>query len=174
MASTSGKTSETSPNRLDVQHWYRRIYAFCQARLMSDSDCEDAVQETFARAIKHFPELRTHDAVGGWLRRIAHNVCVDMIRRQQIRRTDPVDVQTIANDATSDLPADRDQREHLMRLIRALPQSQREIILLYYYESMTYDQIAAWLGIARSTVCDRLHRARQSLRAELTTTGGAS
>ncbi|QEF98674.1 RNA polymerase sigma factor SigM [Stieleria maiorica] len=166
-------TDETAPDRLDVQQWYRRIYAFCQARLICDSDSEDAAQETFVRAIIHLHRLRTRDAIGGWLRQIAHNVCVDMIRRQQVRRSAGIDVQSIPTENEADAPADRDQKEHLMRLIAALPEPQREVLLLHYYDNLTYDEIAAWLGVARSTVHDRLHRARMKLKAELTTTGDA-
>ncbi|WP_182868613.1 RNA polymerase sigma factor [Rhodopirellula sp. JC639] len=56
-------TDEPAHDRLDVQQWYRRIYAFCQARLICDCDSEDAVQETFVRAIGHLQQLRTRERV---------------------------------------------------------------------------------------------------------------
>lgn len=122
------------------------------------------------RAITCVSELRNESALGGWLRQIANHVCVDMIRRQRVRRTDSMDMQTVPGDGGSHSVCDKDQQEHLMSLINALPETHREIVLLHYYEDMTYAEIAQWLGIARSTVSERLNKARQMLRSGLATT----
>lgn len=165
---------DNTPNcRLDIQHWYRRVYALCRSRLFSKADAEDATQETFVRGIAGIDELQTDAAVGGWLRKIARNVCVDTIRRNHTRRTSSVDLQAVSTTDKQDLTADRDQREHLMGLIDSLPQSHREIILLHYYESMTYDEMATWLNVARSTVNERLSKARHTLKVQLSTTENA-
>jgi RNA polymerase sigma-70 factor, ECF subfamily len=105
--------------------------------------------------------------MGGWLRQIAHNVCVDTIRRQKVRQTSPVNLDEVAGVATESTGG-RESREHLVRLVHALPESLREIVLLHYYDNMTYDQMAAWLNVARSTVNDRLSKARQLLKQQLT------
>ena len=168
--SLAGNPHEMTRCQLDVQHWYRRVYALCQSRLISRSDAEDATQETFARGLARIDELRSNAAIGAWLRQIARNVCVDIIRRQTVRRTSPLDVQAMPADAHHDPTSDRDQREHLMRLINALPDSNREIVLLHYYEDMTYEQMADWLGIARSTVSERLSKARYLLKTQLAMT----
>lgn len=166
--------TETSIDQLDIQFWYRRVYALCRSRLMTPCDSDDATQETFVRAIAKYSDLRSGAAVGGWLRQIAHNVCVDLIRRKQVRRTEPVDIQGIPIDGGSEIASDRDQQEHIMKSINALPETQREIVLLHYYDEMTYDEIAAWVGVARSTVNERLSKARQNLRKVLATTEDVS
>ena len=159
---------ELSECQLDVQFWYRRVFAFCHSRLISSFDAEDATQETFVRALSRIHELRAQAAMGGWLRQIAHNVCVDTIRRQKVRQTLSTDLNEVAGKSTE--PAcKRESREHLVHLVHALPESLREIVLLHYYESMTYDQMASWLNVARSTVNDRLSKARQLLKQQLST-----
>ena len=55
----------------------------------------------------------------------------------------------------------------MIGLVHALPPQLRETILLHYYEDMTYDEIANWLGVARSTVNERLSKARKLLRLKL-------
>ena len=157
---------EPSEYQLDVQFWYRRVFAFCHSRLISPVDAEDATQETFVRALSRLHELRVAAAMGGWLRQIAHNVCVDTIRRQKVRQTSPANFDEVAGTATES--NGRETREHLVHLVHALPESLREIVLLHYYENMTYDQMAAWLNVARSTVNDRLSKARQLLKQQLT------
>ncbi len=159
---------ELSVCQLDIQFWYRRVFALCHSRLISSVDAEDATQETFVRALGKVHELRAADAMGGWLRQIAHNVCVDTIRRQKVRRTSPADFREVA-EVSSEPARARESREHLVQLVHALPESLREIILLHYYESMTYDEMASWLHVARSTVNERLSKARQLLKQQLLT-----
>ncbi len=150
-----------------VRHLYGRIHALCQSQLRSQADAEDAVQETFMRGMARLDELKSPEAITGWLRGIAHNVCVDLIRRNRVRYTSSTDVATLPTDDTPANITDHEERDHLMGLIHALPEPLRETILLHYYDEMTYDQMAAWLGVARSTVNDRLSKARGMLKHQL-------
>ena len=161
--SDTGALHEKASCQLDVQFWYRRVFAHCHSRLLSPLDAEDATQETFFRALARIDELRAPAAMGGWLRQISHHVCIDMIRRQKVRQTSPADFNQIASVTTESAG----HREHVVRLVQALPESLREIVLLHYYDDMTYDQMASWLNVARSTVNERLSKARQLLKQQL-------
>jgi len=148
-----------------IRDWYGRVYALCQSKLRSQADAEDATQETFMRGLAGLEQLRSPDAIGGWLRGIANNVCIDVIRRNQVRQT--------CNDNVADLPSPdddthaRDTQDDLLGIVHNLPHPLRETILLHYYEEMTYDEIAIWLGVARSTVNQRLSKARSLLKRKL-------
>jgi RNA polymerase sigma-70 factor (ECF subfamily) len=170
---SNGPGRESASCQLEVQHWYRRVYALCQSRLMSAADAEDAAQETFVRGLARIGELRSAEALGGWLRQIAHNVCIDMIRRQKVRQTSATDVHRVPDDHVTETTAKRDEREHLLGLIGELPEPLREIILLHYYDNMTYDEMATWLDVARSTVNERLSKARHLLKTRLVSTENA-
>jgi len=164
---TSHKAESTC--QLDVQSWYRRVYALCQSRLRMPADAEDAAQETFLRGFRQIEELRDEQALGAWLRRIASNVCVDFVRRRKVRETSLMDIETVASCEHRE-ECDRenkDRNEMIRALVANLPEHLAEIILLHYYEEMTYDQMAEWLGIARSTVNERLSKARKLLRQQL-------
>ncbi len=154
---------DESNDQLDISVWYRRVYALCQAKLISQSDAEDAAQETFVRGIARLHELRSMDAMGGWLRGIARNVCIDVIRRNKVRQSSPEPVETLA--ARTDSSPDRS--DQLIAYVKQLPDPLREVVLLHYYEEMTYDQMARWLGVARSTVSERLGRARKILKQKM-------
>lgn len=144
------------------------MFAFCQSKLISSVDAEDATQEVFVRALTSIRELRSPAALGGWLRQIAHNVCVDSIRRQKVRRTTSTNLDDVAGSSVESA-SKNESREQLVQLVLALPEPLREIVLLHYYDSMTYDQMAAWLNVARSTVNERLSKARQLLKQQLMT-----
>ncbi len=129
---------------------------------MSRCDAEDATQETFIRGLRQVRELRSTDAMGGWLRSIARNVCVDIIRRNTVRQTTANRVELLPD--KSNAPDSTDQAQQLTALIAQLPEPLREVVLLHYFDQKTYDEMAEWLGVARSTVNDRLSRARNMLK----------
>lgn len=120
------------------------------------------------RALVRVDQLRSTMAMGAWIRHIARNVCIDMIRRKKVRHTSCMDVRDIVG-PDSAATSERDEQEHVMQLVHALPEPLREIILLHYYENMTYDEMAQWLGVARSTVNERLSKARHLLKQQLMT-----
>lgn len=154
-------------NQQLIQCWYGRVYAQCQATLRSAADAEDATQETFARGLAQLDQLKTPTALGGWLRGIAHNVCVDLIRRSQVRSSTTDWVDSLPTPEPNDDVTSKDEQAYLIGLVHDLPQQFRETILLHYYEDMTYDEIANWLGVARSTVNERLSKARSLLKQKL-------
>ncbi len=152
--------------QLDVSTWYRRVYALCQSRLKSTVDAEDATQETFLRGFARMDELRSQEAIGGWLRGIAKHVCIDFVRRQKVRKTSDADIESVVTTRDDDV-GQREQRQRLIQMVQDLPEPLAEIVLLHYYEQMTYDEMAKWLDIARSTVNERLSKARQKLRQKM-------
>lgn len=158
---------DADANRQWVRCWYGRVYALCQSKLRARADAEDATQETFLRGLASVDELKSPEAMGAWLRGIAHNVCVDVIRRNQVRKASGGDVSDLPGRADSEAIARQDEQAYLVGLVHQLPDQYRETVLLHYYQDMTYDEIADWLGVARSTVSERLNKARRQLKHQL-------
>lgn len=63
--------------------------------------------------------------------------------------------------------SESDERLLLRQSIAELPTKLQEVVFLFYYEEMTYDQMATWLGVARATINERLSKAREILRRRL-------
>ena len=122
---------------------------------------EDAVQETFLKAYKGFDSFRGDSSEKTWLTRIAVNTCRDFQRGGWFKHTDRrvtpdmLPVGTVQPD-TEDLD--------LSLAVMKLPRKMREAILLYYYQDMSTEEIAETLGIAQSSVSNRLRRGREKLR----------
>ncbi|MEL6895803.1 MAG: sigma-70 family RNA polymerase sigma factor [Planctomycetota bacterium] len=158
-----------------IRQWHGRVFATCQSMLRCPMDAEDATQETFVRALRAagtvMPTIRCRSA---WLRGIARHVCIDQIRRNVVRQTS-TELQSqreSKEDTETTFSADAiaEQREThalLVQRIHGLPQALREVVLLHYFDDMTYEEMAQWLGVARSTVGERLATARQRLHHEL-------
>jgi RNA polymerase sigma-70 factor (ECF subfamily) len=140
-----------------------RLRAVVSRMVGGDRDrTDDVLQEAYLRAFRSFDGFRAEADVGTWLHRIAHNACIDELRRGG-RRPVPVDTSTWdgATPAADGAVADADV---LRRALAALPVDQRAAVLLVDGEDLDHETAAAILGVAPGTVASRLSRARRTLR----------
>ncbi len=167
--------SEEALSQLDFEQmvcdWYGRVFAYCRSQLRLRQDAEDATQETFVRGLGLMRRDRTIRTAGPWLRSVAHNVCVDTIRRKRIRDASSFEDETMAVRPGSSTEHQRiddlDEQQSIVNAIHNLDDPLREVLMLHYYNSLTYEEIANWLGVARSTVNERLGKARRLLKDRL-------
>jgi RNA polymerase sigma-70 factor (ECF subfamily) len=148
----------------------RGLTLYCARALHLSGDAEDAVQEVFLRAwgaaARYDP---TKGAVSTWLYRIAVNHCIDRNRRHGFRRfiglagEDAPEIEDDAPDASRSLAA-RQNLGLLRRHIAALPDRQRQALLLRVLAEMDTASIAATLGTGTGAVEQLLVRARNTLR----------
>ncbi len=143
-----------------------RIFAYARQMLSgSRQDAEDAVQDVFVRA---YGALRADDrpiVLRAWLYRVAHNRCIDAMRRPSPAAADVFDVQ---RGPIQDPLAVAERREDLRQLVhdvRALPPQQRSALLMRELEGLSYDELAAALGTTVPAVKSLLVRARVGLAA---------
>lgn len=146
---------------------YPRVLAFCRSQVQQLADAEELAQETLLRAMTRLATLHQADQFFSWLRGIAANVCRDWHRRH--RPTVPLMDEVVMPDIQLPLESisESDERLLLRQSIAELPTKLQEVVFLFYYEEMTYDQMAAWLGVARATINERLSKAREILRLRL-------
>lgn len=135
----------------------RAMFRAARAVLDSDADAEDAVGEAVLRAWQSWDRLRARGAVRAWLLKIAVNCAYE-----QRRKTGRVDC-TDQLEAPAPFP-NLDARCDLWTALTRLPRDQRAVVVLFYYEDMTEEQIASLLAVPRGTVKSRLSRAREHLR----------
>lgn len=136
----------------------RLLFSVSYSVLRNREQCSDAVQSAILKAWKRKGSLRDPAKFRSWLVKILLNECRSMKRRPE------------QLPLTEDLPyvqADRDTRLDVRRAVMALDEKHRVPIVLYYFEDMPVEQIAASLGIPKGTVLSRLARARDYLRKEL-------
>jgi RNA polymerase sigma factor (sigma-70 family) len=149
--------------RVIHDRYRQRLFAYARQMLPGRQDAEDALQDVFVRA---FANLRASDrelALRAWLYRVAHNRCVDELRRPA---PPPPEAMQFICSPTQDPIAQADQRESLRRLvadIRRLPDQQRSALLMRELEGMSYADLAAALGVSVPAVKSLLVRARMAL-----------
>ena len=144
-----------------ITQYQTSLLRLCYVQLQDQALAEDAVQETFLKAYKGFDSFRGDSSEKTWLTRIAVNTCRDFQRGGWFKHTDRrvtpdmLPIGTVQPD-TEDLD--------LSLAVMKLPRKMREAILLYYYQDMSTEEIAETLGIAQSSVSNRLRRGREKLR----------
>jgi RNA polymerase sigma-70 factor (ECF subfamily) len=148
--------------RLLVQRYQRPLFSFIASRLGSQTEAEEAAQESFVRAFLSLKKLRKPESFYSWLLGIAGRVVKEQFRSHARRERDCEAAQSLLADsagAEPDYP--------LEEAIAALPESYRQVILLRYYEGLSCQEIATRLGMPLGTVTKTLSRAYALLREEL-------
>lgn len=119
---------------------------------------KDAAQDMFVTAYEGISYLRRDSALRRWLYRICRNHCLNVIRRRKLERR-------FCPEAPDEMKPDVAIRVTLKELISDLSDRYREVIILRYYNDLTYEQIAKALNISVSTVKVRLFRAKNTLKS---------
>jgi RNA polymerase sigma-70 factor, ECF subfamily len=151
----TGAASFESAVRAYSADLYRYAWWLCRDRHLA----EDMVQETFARALKSWSDLRDVALAKAWLLRILRNE----LARSFARATPATDLDSLAEAELPALPSfERDVET--AELVAALPETYREPLLLQVLGGFSCGEIAAMLGTTEGAVMTRLTRARQALR----------
>ena len=148
-----------------------RVRLLAYARQMlggSTADAEDVLQEVFVRAHAALLASSAPISLRAWLYRIAHNRCVDQLRRPSPIPSEimPGAQPALSRGARHDPPAEAERSEDLRRLVadvHALPEQQRSALLMRELQGLSYEELAVALGISVAAVKSVLLRARSGV-----------
>ncbi len=158
-----------------VRRWAGRVTALCHARVRRAHVADDLAQETLLRGFRSLTSLTDPDRFGPWLCGIALRACLDWLKSKQNQQVpfsalgpdhDPGDYRD--ERAAERDPERDDERRRLLAEVEALPEDYRRVVMLYYYEDVTYRDLGRLLGVSPATINARLTKARALLRARLT------
>ena len=148
-----------------------RVYRLAYRLSGNRADAEDLTQETFVRVFRSLAEY-SPGTFEGWLHRITTNLFLDMARRKQRIRFEALPED--AGDRLASHSAGPEQTYAAMHLdpeiqeaLDALPPDFRAAVVLCDLEELSYEEIAATLGVKVGTVRSRIHRGRVLLREAL-------
>jgi RNA polymerase sigma-70 factor (ECF subfamily) len=164
-----GPALEETRNRFlaAVKEMRPRLHRFCSRMCGSVLDGEDLVQETLAQAFYYLPSLKDQSRLEPWLFRIAHNKCVDFLRRERKQREDtvPYDEERVPESVPDGAePADQPVDDALAALVAALPPKERACVLLKDVLDYPLAEIAGIVDSTLGGVKAALHRGRAKLR----------
>ena len=148
------------------------LFAVAWRMLGDAAEAEDVVQEAMTKAwVKAASWTPVGGGLGGWLRRIATNLCIDRQRKRAF--VSDAEIPERADDSPSaDVLIDEARRQAAVAAaMQALPDRQRAAIVLTYYEGVSNAEAAAVLGIGVKALESLLVRARQGLSRSLVQMG---
>lgn len=156
-----------------ARRWSARITAICHSRVRRADVADDLAQETLLRGFRALNTLSDPAKVGTWLMGIAVRASLDWLKAKE-RKTalfSTLGAEQSHERSHCDTPDEivfvADERQRLLAEIEALPEAFREVVMLYYYDDLTYRDLAALLGVSTATINARLTKAREMLRERL-------
>ena len=152
-----------------VRRFQDRVFRLACVWLYDDQSAADVAQEVFVRGFKGLRAFRFRSAPFTWLYRTTRNVCNEFNR---VRRTEQLDDEP--HDPTS--APERDVAEYesarrVRRLVKSLPERQREVVLLRIFEDMSVKETAQSMGCREGTVKALLHKATAKLKLSMQIAG---
>lgn len=154
-----------------VRRYAPRILRFAYRTVQDLADAEDVLQATFIRAYRGLRAYRPGGFFASWIYRIALNECRRCLRSRMSR---PVSEESELVRATARPAMDpesacaRWDRNRVVReAVMKLPPHYREVIVLFYFEEMSVEEVAHTLGISVTSAKVRLHRGRNRLAVDL-------
>jgi RNA polymerase sigma-70 factor (ECF subfamily) len=160
-----------------VREYQDMVFATAVRLLGREDEAEDGAQTVFLRAFERFATIGPSPSAPGWLKTVTRNACLNHLTRYRARWRFFSEIDTegsgrLENEAAVDPSAAAsleraDERERLMLGLRALPAHQRVSLVLYHFEELSYQDIAAALHVSVAKVKTDIHRARLALRTYL-------
>ena len=163
-----------------VRRYQRPIAAYVY-RMTGDYDAAlDLTQEVFIKVHNSLARYKSEFKFSTWIYKIAHNAAIDHLRRSAAReqalainvdgerRQVAIESRRLTPEQESE---QAERRSEIEAVVRTLPTAYRELIVLRHSHDLSYDEIADITGLPLGTVKNRLFRAREAMRDELTARG---
>ncbi len=157
-----------------LQRHQTRVYNYIYQMVRERSLAEDIFQETFVKAITTIRQGRytENGKFAAWINRIARNLVIDFFRQEKIEASvsadddnfDILNRKELSEDTIEDLIIDRQIRDDLRKLIRHLPKSQRQVLVMRYYRNLSFKEIAEATGVSINTALGRMRYAILNIR----------
>ncbi len=135
---------------------------------------QDAAQEAFIRAFRDLHQLREPNAFPSWFRRLILKYCNRLTRGKRFQ-TEPLEaaIDSVADGRLPDTIAiERENKENVLAAVNALPENERVVVMLFYMNSYSQNELAYFLEVPLTTIHSRLHTARKRLKVVLTHPSG--
>lgn len=151
-----------------------RVFSYILHIVKDREQAEDIFQETFVKAIMTIKQGRYTDSgkFSAWISRIAHNLIIDFYRQEKAENTistdsdvtDMLNRRDLAENNIEDRLVSEQIQEDVRRIIDALPESQREVLMMRYYRDMSFKEIAEATNVSINTALGRMRYAILNMR----------
>ena len=132
-----------------VRRYQERVYWIARRLVGDHADADDVAQEVFIKVYDSLQGFRSEASFFTWLYRVTVNAALNLLRKNRIKefvRFDDVVLPLVSDEPQPDVQLEgKQQRTRLEEAIAKLPQKQRAVFVLRYYENLPYEEIARLL-----------------------------
>ncbi|MBN1874125.1 MAG: sigma-70 family RNA polymerase sigma factor [Anaerolineae bacterium] len=157
-----------------IQTYQTSVFSLCYRKLGSVTEAEDAAQEALVKAVMNLHTFDPNRPFKPWVLRIASNECIDRLRR----RKPTISLDGMGDDGAWEWQAGHsptpeamlvheEQQTQVRAMLNTLSSIDRTIISLFYWEDLSYVEIAEVTGLSVSAIKSRLFRARRTIALEM-------
>jgi len=144
------------------------VYNLCYRMLGNAPEAEDAAQETFVRVYNRPKTYNPQQKLSTWILSVASHHCIDRLRRRRIKRLSLDQVWPLPHHSSDqvqpeDVVLGHETKAEIRSLLQSLPAKYRLVIVLRYWQDLSYAEMAWVLDTTESAIKSRLHRARRML-----------
>ncbi len=155
-----------------VKNYHMMVYTLAYRVLKSHEEAEELAQDVFLKVYQSLVGFNMKSKLSTWIYRITYNASINKYKSQK-RKIDTIEIDNFVDNSTLDFHdahydiSLKEKRKIINDSILKLPESERIIITLYYYEELPIKEIAEIVGISTHNVKIKLHRSRQKLYVDL-------
>lgn len=150
---------------------YNKVYNYARHYLRDDYLAQDAMQEVFILALKNLHKLNDPTLFIAWLNRISFNVCYDMCNKLKLTSNqvnDPEMLEIVQDEHIGSNPETnfqkKDESSRLNQALATLPFNEKQVLIMRFFNEMKLEDIAAAMGISRSSVKRYIASGQEKLR----------
>jgi RNA polymerase sigma factor (sigma-70 family) len=155
-----------------VRQYQRRLYGFVRRMVTDHDEAQDVLQNTFIKAYNGIGGFKGGSKLYSWLYRIAHNECLDHLRRMRrglfVSNESVIERLTTTLDRSEHFSGDAIQKKLQLAVMR-LPDKQRAVFTMKYFEEMKYEEMSAITGTSVGALKSSYHIAVKKIEAFLIT-----
>ena len=153
--------------RLLVHHYQTLIYWHIRRLVVSHDDAKDVLQETFLRVFKSFDSFRSESSLTTWIYRIATNECLRWLEKRKEEQLSDEEMQQELLDklmASEYVDYEQAMEVKFQKAILLLPEKQRLVFNLRYYDELSYEAISRIVGSKVETLKVNYHLAKEKIK----------
>ena len=157
--------------RLLMETFQQPIYWHIRRMVVSHDDAEDVLQETFIKVFRHLTNFRAESSLATWIYRIATNECLRFLnnRKEMTLSTEEVQEELLNKLMASEfVDYDNEMMVKFQKAILTLPEKQRIVFNLRYYDDLSYEEISQITGSKVETLKANYHFAKEKIKDYMT------
>lgn len=159
------KAGQTNYFSYIVEQYQDLVFSIALKVLKNREDAEEMAQESFIKAYKSLHTFKGNAKFSTWLYRITYNNCITEVRKRKIHfaSTDDIEIKDESTEINLDGIPEENRAQAIKKAVEQLPEEEYTLILLYYFEEQSIEEISKVTKLSESNTKVKLFRARKKL-----------